>query len=150
MKTFLDMKELIITMSINGGEGDEFSFYLDNEKAEQLEKIYREGIRLKRFGISEFWNYIEHNEEDLANNIKHAILEELTTSYIFSDDGFHYDLTNEDVRPDECFPLCDLHFVYLTDEEEITDRYVNCVKTIIYSDNTFDCDFSCTFDIDNE
>ena len=140
------MKEIIITMSINGGEGDEFPFNLDDEKAERLEELYREGIRLKRFDNTEFWNYLQHNEEELAGNIKDAILNEIATSYIFSDVGFHYP---DDFRPDECFPLWDLHFDYLIDKGEKTLRYGNCSKAVIYDDNTFDCDFSEAFELGN-
>ena len=115
-----------------------------DEKAEKLEPLYRECSQKKDFDNAKFWHWLQENEPELAHDVLSAIQEELVGSYIFSDDGFHYDL--DVMRPDDCFPLRDLHFDYLTDEGDITHRFGDCSKATIYDDNTYDCDFSCTFD----
>lgn len=137
-------RELIISLSINGGEADEFPFRIHHEKAEKLEALYRECSQKEDFDNAKFWHWLQENEPELAHDVRYSIEGEFMDSYIFSEEGFHYDL--DVMRPDDCFPLRDLHFVYLNDEEEVIQRCGDCCKTIIYGDNIYDCDFSCTFD----
>ena len=137
-------RELIISLSINGGEADEFPFCIHHEKAEKLEALYRECLQKEDFDNSQFWPWLQENEPELAHDVRYSIEGEFMDSYIFSEEGFHYDL--DVMRPDDCFPLRDLHFDYLTDEGDITHRFGDCSKATIYDDNTYDCDFSCTFD----
>ena len=79
----------------------------------------------------------------MAKTIESAIKEDLS-HYCFEDDLFN-DMVEDFVGYDQSFPLCDLHFNYLTAEGKITDRHLDCAKAVIYGDNIFDCDFSEAF-----
>ena len=133
-------KILTISLSINGEEGDEFTISLDSEIYDRLEQIYREESSRESFVESEFWKWLKAEHSELAQAVRKAIEEELS-HYIFEDD--YYDF--EGPRPDECFPLADLNFDYLTADGKRTMRHFNCTQAVIYSDNDYDCDFSYSF-----
>lgn len=137
------MKEVFIFLSINGGESEEFTFKLDDSLYERLEGVYKECSKDKNFDNDKFWGWLKTSDEDLAKTIESAIKEELS-HYCFEDDLFN-DMVEDFVGYDQSFPLCNLHFNYLTAEGKITDRHLDCAKAVIYGDNIFDCDFSEAF-----
>lgn len=137
------MKEVLIFLSINGGKSEEFTFKLDDSLYENLEGVYKERSKDKDFDNDKFWGWLKTSDEDLAKAVESAIVKELSR-YCFEDDLFN-DMFEDFVGYDRSFPLCDLHFNYLTAEGKITDRHLDCAKAVIYGDNIFDCDFSEAF-----
>ncbi len=137
------MKEVLIFLSINGGKSEEFTFKLDDSLYENLEGVYKERSKDKDFDNDKFWDWLKASDEDLAKAIEGAIVKELSR-YCFDDDVFN-DFVEGFAGYDQSFPLCDLHFNYLTAEGKITDRHLDCAKAVIYDDNVFDCDFSEAF-----
>ncbi len=134
------MTELItIGLSINGGKSEEFSFRLDAEVAERIERVYRERVGRDGLDNTQFWSVLNRDHADLAAVVERAIVDSL------KDCLFNDDFCLDECNPDSCFPLCDLHFDYLTAEGKVTLRHLNCARGIIYYDNVYDCDFSFSF-----
>ena len=93
-----------------------------------------------------FWSKLRTSHPKLAKEIIKAINNEIATHYISEDDRIPDIEENEVGRAEDYFPLCDLHFDYLTDDGEKTMRHLDCTKYIIYDDNEYDCDFSASFE----
>ena len=138
------MKDVLIFLGINGGECGEFTFGLDDSLFEKLEKTYKAQSKDKDFDNDKFWGWLKASDEDLANAVEGAIVKELSR-YCFDDDVFN-DFVEGFVGYDQSFPLCDLHFDYLTAEGKKTSRHLDCAKVVVYNDNVFDCDFSEAFE----
>ena len=135
------MEELEFSLSINKGEFEDFSISLAPQAFNQLKDIYLEESAKEDFDDRTFWPYLKAKHSDLSKVITEAIAKELSR-YIF-EDGL-YGMDNQ--RPDNCFPLCDLYFDYLTANGEKTMRHLNCEKCVIYDRNEYDCDFTGSFD----
>ena len=137
------MKEVLIFLSINGADSEEFAFELDESLYGKLEGVYKERSKDKSFDNDMFWGWLKTSDEDLAKAVESAIVKELSR-YCFEDDLFN-DMVEDFVGYDQSFPLRDLHFDYLTAEGKHTFRHLDCAKAVIYDDNVFDCDFSEAF-----
>lgn len=138
------MKDVLIFLGINGGESGEFTFELDDSLFEKLERTYKAQSKGKDFANDGFWGWLKASDEGLAKAVEGAIMEELSR-YCF-DDGLFNDFVEGFAGYDQSFPLCDLHFDYLTAEGKKTFRHLDCAKAVIYNDNVFDCDFSEAFE----
>ena len=136
-------KNILIFLSINKGLYEEFEFSLDSKVYLRLKDIYFEEKSRPDFDNAAFWSGLNSRYTEVAEKVKAAIVEELR-HYIFEDDFYEI----EDVRPDDCFPLADLHFDYLTANGEKTMRHLDCAKCVIYDDNEFDCDLSISFEME--
>lgn len=138
------MKAMLIYLSINHGDYDEFEFSLEGNAYDQVEKAYQEESSKKGFENEKFWSNLKVFNPELADTIVKAINEELT-HYIFEDDWIP-DVEGEG-RAELYFPLYDLHFDCLTADGKITMRGApDRAKCIIYDDNVYDCDFTASFE----
>ena len=136
------MKSVYLWLSINKGEFDQLTILLDDKAASKVEEIYHEQSKKDDFDNDLFWTNLKASHPELADAIIQSIITEIADHYIFEDDFW----CGVDDYPECYFPLCDLHFDYLTADRKITIRGPECKRCVIYDDNEYDCDFSMSFD----
>lgn len=133
---------LKVVLSINGRDGEPFTFWLHNDKIERLKQLYVEWAQQDGYQCSNFWNRLQCEECELAFDIEKSIYDELADLIPIGDQF------NDKHFQKDWYPLRDLHYDYMNAEGEKVQNGIDAEMVTFNPDNVFECDFTDTFDLD--
>ena len=138
----MEKNVLSVLLGINSGKREDFTFSLESNEYDLLKNVFQDESSKDELDKSTFWNFLKANNPVPAEVVQVAVKEELR-DYIYENDLYDADFP----QPDNCFPLADLHFDYLTTiNNEKTMRHFDCSKCVIYDNYELDCDLSINFE----